>query len=335
MSTPSRRVVALCCCLLAPVTAALAALPSQYRLQTLDNGYIMSHVAKSGVVSGSDAQGEPAIWIGGVEHLLANPGNSGDAMWVNASNEAGGYIMQVNVAHASRWTAAGAWIDVGTAIPGSSTTTALSDVGDCAVDAALADRDHSYFSAGCQAGTMVDIGTLGGSVTTSGINTNGQVVGTSDIGVSAHPFIYAQGHMTDLGVMRNYDACEGKGINGRGHVVGLCAGARHKLVGYFYDGTRMRNIGNLGRNRTIAYAVNYVDIVVGESSHTGLDREAFVIDMGTPGSPMRDLNDMLDGSGAGWHLQSAAAINTAGEIIVVGTIDFQQGSHYAVLVPIN
>jgi hypothetical protein len=29
------------------------------------------------------------------------------------------------------------------------------------------------------------------------------------------------------------------------------------------------------------------------------------------------------------------AINTAGEIIVEGTIDFQQGIHYAVLVPIQ
>jgi len=212
----------------------------------------------------------------------------------------------------------------------------LSDVGACTVNAYLSDREHAFFSAGCTASTMVDMGTLGGNVMTSGINSNGQVVGTSLVGSGYHPFIYASGHMQDLGLLQDFVTCEGNGINGKGHVVGDCSkSGRHKTVGYFYDGKRMRKIGTLGGSYTVPHAINISDVVVGASTPGVGTTSAFALDMGTAGSPMRDLNDMLDSSGTGWHLESALSINTTGEIIVEGTIDFQQGHHYAVLVPVQ
>jgi probable HAF family extracellular repeat protein len=57
--------------------------------------------------------------------------------------------------------------------------------------------------------------------------------------------------------------------------------------------------------------------VVGESetSAQGGDRHAFVHD----GTAMRDLNDILDASGAGWLVQEARDIDDAGRIVANAT----------------
>ena len=334
IATP--RLIFALCCLILPASGTYAALPHQYRLQTLPNTGDLAHIGKTGAVSGSDSNAQPALWIGGVEHPLANPLDSGDAYWVNALNESAGFVTGVDGSHAARWTAGGDWIDLGSGIAGTSWTTALSDVGDCAISAYLADREHSFFSAGCQGSTLVDMGTLGGNAEAAGINSAGQVVGSSIAGAVYHPFIYQQGHMADLGLMPGYVSCSGKGINAKGHVIGACSkGTGKKPVAYFYDGSTFRNIGNLGQKFANANAINYFDVVVGESSPSGVAISAFVLDMSKPGSKMHDLNKMVDASGSGWHLEDALAVNSAGEIIVLGTIDFQQGKHFAVLVPID
>ena len=88
----------------------------------------------------------------------------------------------------------------------------------------------------------------------------------------------------------------------------------------------MLDLGTLGGLFSIGYGINVRGWVVGESetSTQGGDRHAFVHD----GASMRDLNDLLDASGAGWLLQEARDIDDAGHIVANAT---RSGAIHAVL----
>jgi probable HAF family extracellular repeat protein len=90
-----------------------------------------------------------------------------------------------------------------------------------------------------QAYELIDLGTLGGSTATaSGINTLGQVVGSSTTTADAatHAFLYSQGIMTDLGTLGGTSSWA-SGINDTAQVVGsssLASGLTHATL---WDGT--------------------------------------------------------------------------------------------------
>jgi probable HAF family extracellular repeat protein len=77
-----------------------------------------------------------------------------------------------------------------------------------------------------RSGGITDLGTLSGGATSGawGINDAGQIVGQSDAGGgpnTGHPFLYSNGHMTDLGSLGGSNA-NALGINNLGEVVGWC-----------------------------------------------------------------------------------------------------------------
>jgi probable HAF family extracellular repeat protein len=70
-------------------------------------------------------------------------------------------------------------------------------------------------------GTLIDLGTLGGSNSGAGaINEKGQVIGWSDTAgnVGRHAFLYSDGTMTDLSLGGSFS--EASSINDKGQVLG-------------------------------------------------------------------------------------------------------------------
>jgi len=86
---------------------------------------------------------------------------------------------------------------------------------------------------------------------------------------------------------------------------------------FLYDAGDVTNLGTLGGLRSGAADINEFDQVVGWSDADG-GRRAFVWDAG---NGMRDLNALA--AADGWVLESAVAINDAGEIVGTGTLDGQ------------
>jgi probable HAF family extracellular repeat protein len=73
--------------------------------------------------------------------------------------------------------------------------------------------------------TVTDLGTLGGDDTfVIAINSSGQITGSSSIQGSspAHPFLWQNGVMQDLGTLPGFPACYATAINEHGQVVGSC-----------------------------------------------------------------------------------------------------------------
>src|SRR5205814_376104 len=96
-------------------------------------------------------------------------------------------------------------------------------------------------------GSMMDLGTLGGShsVGTS-INASGQVTGKATIaGDSAqHAFLYSSGSMTDLGTLGGSSV--GTSINASGQVTGLSLIAGQTVAhAFLYSSGSMYDLNNL------------------------------------------------------------------------------------------
>jgi len=87
---------------------------------------------------------------------------------------------------------------------------------------------------------------------------------------------------------------------------------------FLYDGVTVHNLGTLGGLRSGASDINDFDQVVGYSE-TSAGNRAFVWDL-TNG--MQDLNGLAVDAG-GWVLESAIAINNAGEIVGTGQLNGQ------------
>jgi probable HAF family extracellular repeat protein len=100
------------------------------------------------------------------------------------------------------------------------------------------------------AGTMLDLGALGGDESQSygeAINDSGQVTGysfTSSEGPEYHAFLYSNGTMQDLGTLGgNYS--EGLAINASGTIVGMSYTARHAKHAFIYSDGHMIDLNTL------------------------------------------------------------------------------------------
>jgi len=188
-----------------------------------------------------------------------------------------------------------------------------------------------------QSGQVTDMGTLGGSTSSSGgLNDNGQAVGESRTGsvdafgtAVTHAFLYQNGHMTDIGSLGGTYCgatainANGSAIVGDGYMVPYVPGGANTTHAFLYSNGSILDIAPFGSENSAAYGVNSESQVVGY-----LGSNASVYANGT----WINLNSALDSSGSGWNLQVATDINDYGWISGYGVTNGQ--THAFLLTPL-
>jgi probable HAF family extracellular repeat protein len=197
-------------------------------------------------------------------------------------------------------------------------------------------------------GTMVDLGTLGGTIgSPTDMNDSDHVVGTSNLSgdQSFHPFLWTpQNGMQDLGTLGGPTGTT-EWINDEDDIVGKTDLApsspqNHDAV-LWRHGSQMIDLGTLpGDACSLAYYVNDRGQIVGTSENQTLcalptGEHAFLWENG---GPMVDLNTLVPPNGP-LSLVFAFAINNRGEIAGVGVPpgvppeDYETEGHAFVLIP--
>jgi probable HAF family extracellular repeat protein len=163
-------------------------------------------------------------------------------------------------------------------------------------------------------GTMVDIGTLGGSYSyASGINNHGHVVGRAqDAYYTTRAFLYRDGAMVDLGTLGG-PYSQANAINDSGDIVGFSYTQTYSTHAFIYSNDSMQDLGTFGGLNSKAYDINNAGQVVGYAETTSREWRAFLYADGS----MIDLNELIP-SNSGWELTSANRINDAGQIVGQG-----------------
>jgi probable HAF family extracellular repeat protein len=178
-------------------------------------------------------------------------------------------------------------------------------------------------------GTMLDLGTLGGTLGCAGlVNDQGQVIGGSNLAgdIFTHGFLWARGALTDLGTLGG-DNSFANGINDVGEVVGkadLPSSLTHDAF-LWKDGV-MTDLGTQdGDPCSNALHVSATGQIVGGSSDCHAFLHAFLSDSG---GPLIDLNAFVP-PGSNLTLTVANSINDRGEISATATLP--NGDLHAVL----
>ena len=186
-------------------------------------------------------------------------------------------------------------------------------------------------------GSMVDLGTLGGTCGFAKfINNRGQVIGQSALlgNRVSHPFLWDRGVLTDLGTLGG-DNGDVSWINDAGQVVGeadLPGSQTHDA--FLWEKGVMTDLGNLGQT-SFAFAINNKGQVVGHSLANDGTFHAF---LWQKGGPMIDLNVFVPKEGSSLALLTDAFnINDRGEIIGTGVPPGippgEVGGHVFLLIP--
>jgi probable HAF family extracellular repeat protein len=187
---------------------------------------------------------------------------------------------------------------------------------------------------GGDTGLWIDWNSLGGigiGSTGFGINATGQVTGLfSPTEESNHAFLWTpatpngiDGTTHDLGTLGGTTSW-GFAINARGQVVGRASTEDESLHAFLWTPTtpngmagEMRDLGTLGGGGSVALAINDHGSIVGLSEGLEALGRAFIF---SSADGMVDLNSLIDGR-SGWVLQTANAINNAGQITGYGDHD--------------
>jgi len=169
-------------------------------------------------------------------------------------------------------------------------------------------------------GTMIDLGTLGGTFGFAQCaNNRGQVIGQSNLAgdLTYHPFLWEQGVLTDLGTLGG-DNGTPVWINNAGEVVGEAdvSGSQVHHAFLWRKGV-MTDLGTLGDDSHAA-AINSKSQVVGNFFISGRTEPPFRHPfLWEKGRPMVDLNNLIPPN-SGLELVAADNINERGEIVGVG-----------------
>ena len=246
-------------------------------------------VGISTATTAGDSHGFVWTSAGGMQDLSTLPGGtSGSAMSVNSAGQIVGYGTTgvASATHAVLWQlncGTLAATDLGTLAGATGRLSQANAINNGwspqVVGFSILSDNASYHAFVWQAGTMTDLGSLGGaSSVANAINDGGLIVGGS--------------------------------LNG--------SGKRHAFTIQAGSGNPMQDIGTLVGAKGLfseAYAVNSSGTIVGASVHntTTTDTHAFIYENGV----MKDLNSMIPAK-SGWVLTSATGIDDAGEIAGTG-----------------
>jgi probable HAF family extracellular repeat protein len=179
------------------------------------------------------------------------------------------------------------------------------------------------------AGTVIDLGTLGGARSEArAINDSGQVAGFAylDGNSATHAFLYSGAGLADLGTLggRNSMAF---GINRTGQVVGESQtsgnGPQHAFL---YSAGVMTDLGTLRGTESQADGINGSGLAVGWSLTAGGVQHAFLWISGR----MIDLNSFA-ALGPGVWLEEATAVNDVGQIVA----NANNGHAYLIALPVQ
>jgi probable HAF family extracellular repeat protein len=176
---------------------------------------------------------------------------------------------------------------------------------------------------------MIDLGTLPGDTNSSayGINSSGQIVGTSD----EHTFLYSNGRMRNIGGDFTPAA-----INDHGQIIGnknfTTTGTPPVFYtrGYLYEGGLLRNLGTLPTfPATKALSINNSGEIVGTCSNSAL--------ISDPSVGFLWNGSIHQITVPGWTIISASGINDSGQIAATGTrpVGTTNEEHALLLTPVR
>jgi probable HAF family extracellular repeat protein len=179
------------------------------------------------------------------------------------------------------------------------------------------------------AGTLIDLGTLGGSGGQArAVNDSGQVAGFADLeGNSAiHAFLYSGAGLADLGTLGGMNSMA-YAINRGGQIAGASQtsgnGTQHAFL---YSRGVMTDLGTLGGTDSQADGVNNSGWVVGWSRTAGGQQHAFLWSSGH----MIDLDSFAAPAPGVW-LEEATAVNDIGQIVA----NASNGHAYLITLPLQ
>jgi len=166
---------------------------------------------------------------------------------------------------------------------------------------------------------MRNLGTLGGAYSDAlAVNATGRVTGFSENGSGRdRAFLWTSGTMSDLGAIIQSRIgltwSYGYGINGLSRVVGYGYNdSFDAAVAWFYNGTTVRDLGDLGGGDAYPTAINDADQIVGYSATVDFFERAFVV---TGTGVMRSLGTL------GGQSSYALAVNNAGQVVGGSFVD--------------
>jgi len=156
---------------------------------------------------------------------------------------------------------------------------------------------------------------------TTGINNNGQAVGSSDdASGDSQAVMWNNGAITDLGTLGGPQSAA-YAINGNGQVTGWAQTASDALDVFEWSNGTMTNLGTFGQD-AVGEAINDHGAITGQSS-----LGAWI----WSGGVFQNLNNLIP-AGSGFTLNDAPAINDNGQIVATG-INAQGQTHAFLLTP--
>ncbi|EFC82756.1 hypothetical protein [Parafrankia sp. EUN1f] len=227
-------------------------------------------------------EGRPALWDNGVRTVIA-PFPETTAVGLNAAGQVFGTGRQGDQPdRAFVWSPSGT-VDVG---PFGSTTTVtgLNDRGQLVGYGAVASagqRTHGFVwtpAAGGRPAKLTDIGTLAGLETEAhAVNNAGVVVGRSATPTGWHAVSWANGRLTDLGVLVRGKPSQALALNETGDVVGWGTAADNRQHAALWRGGRAIDLG-LPAGFVLTYAIDVNDdgLVLGYGIHENGSVHGFV-----------------------------------------------------------
>lgn len=281
----------------------------------------------------SDSNFRAVLWDGAPINLGALPG---DAQSMATAINGAGQVVGISYTYGALQTHAFSWQSGTLTSLGNFAPRDLNNAGVIVGRRALFDASGLLVEQACRwtAGTLQDLGTLGGSSSDAfAINTAGTVVGQSHLAdnLTLRACVWINGQPHDLGAIATGATAKSSAadLNDSGRVVGWSevTGGQPHACAFQIDAngavTSRTDLGVLGGGNSYAYGVNDNGEIVGTSDSRGFIWRSGVI---------ADLNTLIP-PGAGWFIGSGAAINDNGQIVADGV---QNGfTHALLLTPVS